>query len=111
MDKAAQNSKFAPAGVSVRNGPVIEDKMDMDESTTNGNAKRKARSSVGKPVIYNDEGSDDSDDSAPLVRLAGNYMSHGSELFVHFTDALSRRSVKERPRRRLRTRILRMISH
>jgi len=62
-------SKPAPAGVSVRNGPVLEDMMDVDGPSTNGNAKRKARSSIGKAVNYNDDGSDESEEDAkPLVR-------------------------------------------
>ena len=55
----------APAGVSIRNGPVLED-MDVDGPTTNGNSKRKSRSSLSKPVKYKDESEDDSD-AAPLV--------------------------------------------
>lgn len=68
MDKAAEKSNFAPAGVSIRNGPVLEDAMDVDEPSTNGHAKRKARTSITKAVNYNDAGSaEESDDDAPLV--------------------------------------------
>jgi DNA topoisomerase-1 len=68
MDKATSKNGYAPPGVSVRNGPVLEDTMDVDEPATNGNSKRKARTSSGKAVtcVTDDEG--DSDDSAPLVR-------------------------------------------
>jgi hypothetical protein len=41
--------------------------MDVDEPTTNGNAKRKARISTGKAVKYNVDGSESSDDAVPLV--------------------------------------------
>jgi DNA topoisomerase-1 len=73
MDKAAAKSKPAPAGVSVRNGPVLDNKMDVDEPFTNGGAKRKARVSLGKAVNYNDNASDDSDeDAVPLVGHSGH---------------------------------------
>ncbi|KAH7416978.1 hypothetical protein BKA64DRAFT_691482 [Cadophora sp. MPI-SDFR-AT-0126] len=62
MDQAGPSTS-APAGVSIRNGPVIEDKMDVDEPATNG--KRKSRSSISKPV-YKDE--EDSDDDVPLSK-------------------------------------------
>jgi len=64
MDKATAKSAIAPAGVSVRNGPVVEDKMDMDEPATNGATKRKARASTGKPVKYDDNSSES---DVPLV--------------------------------------------
>ena len=70
MDKAMSNgsSKPLPAGVSIRNGPVVDDEMDIDSTpATNGNAKRKARNSTSKPVTYKDD-SDDSD-AVPLVGL------------------------------------------
>jgi DNA topoisomerase-1 len=66
MDKAAAKTTYAPPGVSIRNGPVVEEKMDVDEPVTNGNAKRKARVSTGKPVNYNDDS--DESDAVPLVR-------------------------------------------
>jgi len=65
MDEAAAKSDYAPAGVSIRNGPVIEDTMDVNENLTNGNAKRKSRNSTSKAVNYNDDGSDS--DAKPLV--------------------------------------------
>ncbi|KAJ9157349.1 DNA topoisomerase 1 [Pleurostoma richardsiae] len=64
MDKATSNGKPAPAGLSVRHGPVEGDAMDLDHGP-NGTAKRKARTSISKPV-YKDE-SDDSD-GAPLAK-------------------------------------------
>ena len=67
MDKAGAKSAYAPAGVSIRNGPVLEDKMDVDEPSTNGNAKRKARTSTSKLVNYNMETSEVDSDDAPLV--------------------------------------------
>lgn len=66
MDKAAAKSSYAPPGVSVRNGPVLNDRMDIDEPATNGYAKRKARNSTGKAIKYHDS-SEDSDDAVPLV--------------------------------------------
>ncbi|KAG0650667.1 DNA topoisomerase I [Hyphodiscus hymeniophilus] len=68
MDKAGARSDYAPAGVSIRNGPVIEDSMDVDEPLTNGNAKRKARTSIGKAVNYKDDGSDGDSDAKPLAK-------------------------------------------
>jgi DNA topoisomerase-1 len=68
MDKASAKIKAAPApaGVSIRNGPVIEDEMDVD-TATNGASKRKSRGSTSKPVNYNDQGSDSDEDTVPLV--------------------------------------------
>lgn len=61
-----KNNHPLPAGVSIRNGPVIEDEMDIDAPATNGNAKRKARSSISKAVTYKDDSEEDSD-AVPLV--------------------------------------------
>lgn len=69
MNKAGAKADYAPAGVSIRNGPVIEDRMDVDGPTTNGNAKRKSRNSTSKTVNYKVDGSEgESDDAVPLVR-------------------------------------------
>ena len=51
-------------GISVRNGPVNGDAMDVDD-TPNGTIKRKSRTSISKPV-YKDESDSDGE---PLVRL------------------------------------------
>jgi hypothetical protein len=67
MDKAGAKARYAPEGVSVRNGPILDDKMDVDEPSTNGVAKRKARVSSGKAVNYNVDESESSDDAVPLV--------------------------------------------
>jgi DNA topoisomerase I len=67
MDKAASKTEAAPAGVSIRNGPVLDDKMDIDGPSTNGNTKRKARNSTSMAVNYNDNVSDGDSDSVPLV--------------------------------------------
>lgn len=67
MDKASAKARYAPEGVSVRNGPILDDKMDVDEPATNGAAKRKARVSTGKAVNYNVDESESSDDAVPLV--------------------------------------------
>lgn len=66
MDKAGDKMHSAPAGVSIRNGPVVEDPMDMDEPSTNGHGKRKSRSSISNAVKYKDDSEDS--DAAPLVR-------------------------------------------
>ncbi|KAK0729068.1 hypothetical protein B0T21DRAFT_206242 [Apiosordaria backusii] len=65
MDKLASRARPAPPNVSIRNGPVKEDAMDID-STPNGGPKRKARSSLGQAVNYKDES--ESDDGAPLAK-------------------------------------------
>lgn len=67
MDKAGAKADYAPAGVSIRNGPVTEDKMDIDATLTNG-AKRKARNSTSKSVNYKVAESDSDEDAVPLVR-------------------------------------------
>jgi len=70
MDNASTNGSSTPlpAGVSIRNGPVIDDEMEIDApAATNGNTKRKARNSTSNAVTYKDE-SDDSD-AIPLVCL------------------------------------------
>lgn len=68
MDSPAPaKSQPSAAGISIRNGPVNGDPMDIDQP--NGGAKRKARQSISKPVSYKDES--DSDDAAPLVRIYG----------------------------------------
>lgn len=67
MDESGERSHYAPAGVSIRNGPVLEDKMEVDGPTTNGNAKRKGRASIGKAVNYNVDGTESEEDAVPLV--------------------------------------------
>ena len=71
MDKALSKQELTPAGVSVRNGPVIMDKMDVDEPATNG--KRKSRGSAVHMKSYkdNDTDDDDNDDGVKPVRLFG----------------------------------------
>jgi hypothetical protein len=64
MDKSASRARPAPPGVSIRHG-AVSDRMDID-STPNGTAKRKSRSSVGQTAVKYKEESD-SDDGAPLV--------------------------------------------
>ncbi|KAH7364539.1 putative DNA topoisomerase 1 [Rhexocercosporidium sp. MPI-PUGE-AT-0058] len=67
MDQAIPSTS-APAGVSVRNGPVIEENMDVDGPTTNGNAKRKSRASISKPVYKDGTDEDSDEDSVPLAK-------------------------------------------
>lgn len=65
MDKSlSSNAGPSAAGISIRNGPIEGDAMDIDQ--VNGTAKRKARSSIGHNVSYKDE-SDSDDDDAPMV--------------------------------------------
>lgn len=66
MDRAVSSKHSAAEGISIRNGPITGDKMDLDEPATNGNAKRKSRASITKAVNYNDGGSE-SEDAVPLV--------------------------------------------
>ncbi|PQE31337.1 hypothetical protein CJF32_00001915 [Rutstroemia sp. NJR-2017a WRK4] len=69
MDKANAKAKLEPPGISIRNGPVLDDAMDIDEPSTNGASKRKSRTSTGKAVNYNVDGSDgESDDAVPLAK-------------------------------------------
>lgn len=64
MDKSITSSaQPSAAGISIRNGPIRDDRMDID--TPNGTTKRKARDSVSNILNYKDES--DSDDAAPLV--------------------------------------------
>ena len=63
MDKANDNGKMAPIGISIRNGPVEE--MDLDEPAANGTSKRKARASMTNGKSYKD--SSDEEDEEPLV--------------------------------------------
>lgn len=72
MDKADAKFNHVPAGVAVRNGPVVEDKMDVDQPATNGHAKRKARTSTKAPK-YADSESDE--DAIPLVSTLLEYVS------------------------------------
>ncbi|KAK3995421.1 DNA topoisomerase 1 [Cladorrhinum sp. PSN332] len=67
MDKSASKARPGPPGLSIRNGPVInEDAMDID-STTNGVPKRKSRSSIGQAAVnYKDQS--DSEDNAPMAK-------------------------------------------
>ncbi len=58
MDKSASD-----VGISVRNGPVDGDRMEID-SLPNGNRKRKSRTSLHKSS-YKDQSDSDSE---PLLR-------------------------------------------
>jgi DNA topoisomerase-1 len=78
MDKASAKTKAAPAGVSIRNGPIIEDEMDVD-TAANGTSKRKSRGSTSKPVNYNVQGSDSDEDAVPLVCRASLTLSMNIE--------------------------------
>lgn len=73
MDKAASKARPLPANVSIRNGPVTDDAMDID-STPNGASKRKSRSSLVQSVNYKDDS--DSEDGAPLVGGLNSFQEH-----------------------------------
>lgn len=83
MDKATTKSAVAPAGVSVRNGPVIEDNMDVDEPATNGTMKRKARASTGKPVKYDDNSSES---DVPLVSRTSRQLIYGISNIIYIAQ-------------------------
>lgn len=71
MDKATSDSKPAPAGVSVRNGPVVDDDVQMEDAPlVNGsaNGKRKSRSSISAAPKYTADTDSDDEDAQPLVR-------------------------------------------
>lgn len=72
MDKSDSKARPLPPGVSIRNGPVTDDAMDVD-STPNGAPKRKSRSSLSQAVNYKDES--DSEDGAPLVSFCQRLLS------------------------------------
>ncbi|KAG7137985.1 DNA topoisomerase 1 like protein [Verticillium longisporum] len=63
MDATDSKIKPAPAGISVRNGPVVDD-MDISPAQ-DGLTKRKARTSITK-INYQD--GSDSDDDKPLAK-------------------------------------------
>lgn len=64
MDRSDSKVKPAPVGISIRNGPVDDDAMDLDHAP-NGTAKRKSRTSIDKSISYKD---DSDSDGAPLAK-------------------------------------------
>ncbi|KAJ4268420.1 DNA topoisomerase 1 [Fusarium torreyae] len=66
MDQPVPENAAKSAGLSVRNGPLLDDSMDVDKPATNGAAKRKSRTSITK-VNYKDD-AESSDDGAPLAK-------------------------------------------
>lgn len=69
MDKESSKQALAPAGISIRNGPVNGDMMDVDELVTNG--KRKSRGSTAHSKSYKEQDSSDEEDDndiKPQVR-------------------------------------------
>jgi hypothetical protein len=97
LDKAASKARPAPPGLSIRHGPVGDDAMDI-ETTANGLAKRKSRSSIGKAVNYKDDS--DSDDGAPLVCYTWSWFE--ALLGPELTWTI-RPNVKNRPKSQRRT--------
>ena len=69
MDAENPSNGHVEPGISIRMGPVDNDKMDIDAPETNGNAagKRKSRSSITNGKSYKDASSSEEDDK-PLVR-------------------------------------------
>lgn len=70
MDKESSKQALAPVGISIRNGPVNGDMMDVDEFITNG--KRKSRGSTAHGKSYKEQDSSDEEDDndiKPQVRL------------------------------------------
>ncbi|KAK5663357.1 hypothetical protein OQA88_3785 [Cercophora sp. LCS_1] len=65
MDNSISKARPGPTGISIRNGPVTTDAMDID-SAPNGASKRKSRSSINSAVNYKD--GSDSDEDAPLAK-------------------------------------------
>ena len=63
LDRAVPTNGSQLAGLSERNGPVVDVEMEVDSPLTNGH-KRKSRTSISKPS-YKDES--DSDGARPLV--------------------------------------------
>ncbi|KAF5025833.1 hypothetical protein F66182_2055 [Fusarium sp. NRRL 66182] len=66
MEQPVPEDAAKMAGLSVRNGPIQIESMDIDEPATNGAIKRKSRTSITKVVNYKDDES--SDDDAPLAK-------------------------------------------
>ncbi|KAI3397856.1 hypothetical protein diail_10257 [Diaporthe ilicicola] len=64
MDESVPRTQPSATGISIRNGPIDDGSMDIDQP--NGTAKRKSRSSIGNNVSYKDES--DSDDEIPLAK-------------------------------------------
>jgi DNA topoisomerase-1 len=56
MDRIVDSTKAIDVGLSIRNGPVVEEPMEVDQPETNG--KRRSRSSISK-INYRDNSSDD----------------------------------------------------
>jgi DNA topoisomerase I len=71
MDKESSKQALAPAGISIRNGPVNGDMMDVDRFVPNG--KRKSRGSTAHSKSYKEQDSSDEEgdnDIKPQVRLS-----------------------------------------
>ena len=67
MDREGSKRALAPAGISIRNGPITGDKMDIDEHIANG--KRKSRGSAATTKSYKELDSEVEDENIkPLVR-------------------------------------------
>lgn len=69
MDAEIPSNGHVEPGISIRMGPVDNDKMDIDAPETNGNAgaKRKSRGSIPNGKSYKDASSSE-EGAKPLVR-------------------------------------------
>ncbi|KAG9188292.1 DNA topoisomerase 1 [Alternaria panax] len=65
MDAEVPSNGHVEPGISIRMGPVDDDKMDVDAPETNG--KRKSRSSITNGKLYKDASSSENDDK-PLSK-------------------------------------------
>lgn len=93
MDESAPKSKPSATGISIRNGPIDDDSMDIDHP--NGTAKRKSRSSISNNVSYKDQS--DSDDEIPLVGPCTFGRCKATNLEAHpWADTRTRRNAPKR---------------
>ncbi|KAL1609290.1 DNA topoisomerase 1 [Nothophoma quercina] len=67
MDKQVPSNGHVEPGISIRMGPVDEDKMDVDAPNGSANGKRKSRGSIPTANYKEQSGSEDDDDK-PLSK-------------------------------------------
>jgi DNA topoisomerase-1 len=78
MDKEGAGGALKPAGISIRNGPVTEDRMEIDGPAANG--KRKSRGSAANARSYKEASDEDEEDVVPKVGNTSPY--EGVLLFI-----------------------------
>lgn len=107
MDESTPRTQPSTAGISIRNGPIDDDSMDIDQP--NGTAKRKSRSSIGNNVSYKDES--DSDDEIPLVGSCPfGLLEHREVTILKARTLANTRSRPNVPKRPPRTVTIAMMS-